>query len=195
MSKRKTVRINMEMLDGYLKAKNIHPKEFCETQLGFTDGWYYTIRKNGGRGVKVLSAQLIARITGIDYKTLVIDEKNVVKKETINAKIDAVREVDGNPSVTIGDSSLCTRESKTAGASPRPTEKKKERETGNPSPTEEIGVMKIRYSDLLPIMFFDLHGENLNADFAKGYLCALNSIFKHDDIRKETEKNARPEED
>lgn len=57
------------------------------------------------------------------------------------------------------------------------------------------GVMEIRFVDLLPIMFFDLYGEGLNADFVKGYLCALNSIFKYDDIRKEQAKNARPEED
>jgi len=49
----------------------------------------------------------------------------------------------------------------------------------------KCGVMEIRYADLLPIMFFDLYGEDLNAEFVKGYLCALNSIFKHNDIRKE----------
>ena len=113
MSKRNTVRINMDLLDGYLTTKNITPKEFCETRLGFTDGWYYGIRKNGGRGVKVLVAQLIARSIGVEYETLVIDEKDVVKKETINAKLDAGREY-GNPSIT-------------AGASPRPTETREEK--------------------------------------------------------------------
>ena len=207
MSKRNTVRINMEMLDGYLKAKNITPKEFCENQLGFSDGWYYGIRKKGGRGVKILVAQLIARKIGIDYMTLVVEDDG------------AGRKGNGNPSVNEVDSSLCTREPMktgevslldfaemggsiaegTAGASPRPTEREEERGTGNPPPTGGTGenrkpdAIEIRFEDLIPIMLYDLHNPGLSIDFVNGYLTALGSIFKYNDIRKEMEKNARPE--
>ncbi|MBR1979691.1 hypothetical protein [Candidatus Proelusimicrobium excrementi] len=56
------------------------------------------------------------------------------------------------------------------------------------------GVMEIRLTDLLPIMCYDLLREEIDPEYVRGYLSALNSIFKYDDIRKEREKNARPEE-
>jgi len=217
MSKRKTVRINMDLLDGYLKEKNIHPKDFCEKQLGFTDGWYYTIRKKGGRGVKVLSAQLIARITGIDYKTLVIPEEDTGRKTAAGASprptetreekplvikyVEKVEELNGSKK-TIGclekelDELKQERiqllftldqmetDLKEADGDLKKLEKLEER-LAVAERELKCGVMEIRYADLLPIMFFDLYGEDLNAEFVKGYLCALNSIFKHNDIRKE----------
>lgn len=56
-------------------------------------------------------------------------------------------------------------------------------------------VIEIRSTDLLPIMCYDLLREEIAPEFVRGYLSALNSIFKYDDIRKEKAKNARPEED
>lgn len=56
------------------------------------------------------------------------------------------------------------------------------------------GVIEIRSTDLLPIMCYDLLREEIDPEFVRGYLSALNSIFKYDDIRKEKAKNARPEE-
>lgn len=224
MSKRNTVRINMEMLDGYLKAKNITPKAFCETQLGFSDGWYYSIRKNGGRGVKVLSAQLIARITGIDYKTLVIDEKDVVKKETINAKLDAGREY-GNPSITTG-------------ASPRPTERTEELQNEDVRKEREelfedidrlimeksrlVGQVETKKNELrkiieaaekesngsiIPVHINDfIHiletafsnqivKNEMNNDKLFGYVDCFITLRYLANKRKEKAKNARPDED
>ena len=56
-------------------------------------------------------------------------------------------------------------------------------------------VIEIRSTDLLPIMCYDLLREEIAPEFVRGYLSALNSIFKYDDIRKEKAKNARPEDD
>jgi hypothetical protein len=55
------------------------------------------------------------------------------------------------------------------------------------------GVIEIRSTDLLPIMCYDLLREEIDPEYVRGYLSALNSIFKYDDIRKEKAKNARPE--
>ena len=57
------------------------------------------------------------------------------------------------------------------------------------------GVIEIRSTDLLPIMCYDLLREEIDPEYVRGYLSALNSIFKYDDIRKEKAKNARPKED
>ena len=103
MGKKNTVRIDMEVFNRAIEAAGYaSPKAFCELELGFSDGWYYTIRNHGGRGVKVLVAELIARRLDIDIDRLVISDKN------------------GNPSVSEADSSFA-REPETAGASPRPT--------------------------------------------------------------------------
>lgn len=75
MSKRNTVQINMEVFDNWLKESNYKsPKEFCEKELGLSDGWYYGIRKNNGKGVKTLVAQLIANKMGIDIDELLYFE-------------------------------------------------------------------------------------------------------------------------
>ena len=75
MSKRNTVQINMEVFDNWLKESNYKsPKEFCEKELGLSDGWYYGIRKNNGKGVKTLVAQLIADKMGINIDNLLFWE-------------------------------------------------------------------------------------------------------------------------
>lgn len=75
MSKRNTVQINMEVFDNWLKESNYKsPKEFCEKELGLSDGWYYGIRKNNGKGVKTLVAQLIANKMSIDIDELLYFE-------------------------------------------------------------------------------------------------------------------------
>ena len=75
MSKRNTVQINMEVFDNWLKESNYKsPKEFCKKELGLSDGWYYGIRKNNGKGVKTLLAMLIADKMGIHIDELLYFE-------------------------------------------------------------------------------------------------------------------------
>lgn len=76
MSKRNTVQINMEVFDNWLKGSSYKSaKEFCEKELGLSDGWYYGIRKNNGKGVKTLLAMLIADKMGIHIDELLYLEK------------------------------------------------------------------------------------------------------------------------
>lgn len=87
MSKRNTVQINMNVFDNWLKESSYKsPKEFCEKELGLSDGWYYGIRKNNGKGVKTLLAMLIADKMGIHIDELLYLEKpkeeiSIVKEE------------------------------------------------------------------------------------------------------------------
>lgn len=76
MGKKNTVQIDMEVFDGWLKESRYKsPKEFCEKELGLSDGWYYGIRKNNGKGVKTLLAMLIADKMGIHIDELLYLEK------------------------------------------------------------------------------------------------------------------------
>lgn len=76
MSKRNTVQIDMNVFDNWLKESSYKsPKEFCEKELGLSDGWYYGIRKNNGKGVKTLLAMLIADKMGIHIDELLYLEK------------------------------------------------------------------------------------------------------------------------
>ncbi len=76
MSKRNTVQINMEVFDNWLKETGYKsPKEFCERELGLSDGWYYGVRKANGKGVKTLLAQLIANKMGINIEDLLYLEE------------------------------------------------------------------------------------------------------------------------
>lgn len=87
MSKRNTVQINMEVFDNWLKESDYKsPKEFCEKELGLSDGWYYGIRKNDGKGVKVLLANLIASHMGVKAEKLIVSDRAVSTEETAKQK-------------------------------------------------------------------------------------------------------------
>ncbi len=122
MSKRNTVQIDMEVFDNWLKESNYKsPKEFCEKELGLSDGWYYGIRKNNGKGVKTLVAQLIANKMGIDIINLLywetpknpmaslfevyndnnmfpkpVEDRPLIKKKTFAHLADSVRDISLN---------------------------------------------------------------------------------------------------
>lgn len=126
MSKRNTVQINMEVFDNWLKGSNYKsPKEFCEKELGLSDGWYYGIRKNNGKGVKTLVAQLIANKMGIDIINLLywempknpmasifevyndnnmfpkpVEDSPLIKKKTFAHLADSVRDISLNAEKT-----------------------------------------------------------------------------------------------
>lgn len=90
MGKKNTVQIDMEVFDGWLKESSYKsPKEFCEKELGLSDGWYYGIRKKNGKGVKTLLAMLIADKMGIHIDELLYLEKpkeaTPIKKDPIQA--------------------------------------------------------------------------------------------------------------
>lgn len=98
MSKRNTVQINMEVFDNWLKESNYKsPKEFCEKELGLSDGWYYGIRKNNGKGVKTLLAMLIADKMGIHIDELLYLEDT--EKAVTIAKEDPIQTAAGGISL------------------------------------------------------------------------------------------------
>jgi hypothetical protein len=97
MGKKNTVQIDMEVFDGWLKKSSYKsPKEFCEKELGLSDGWYYGIRKNNGKGVKTLLAMLIADKMGIHIDELLYLEK---PKETTPIIEDPIQTAAGGISL------------------------------------------------------------------------------------------------
>lgn len=77
MGKINKVRINPDILDQIMKRHRITTAEFCE-RIGYSKSWWGTVLKNGGYGVKPVTARLICTTFGLDYDKLVLPDASEV---------------------------------------------------------------------------------------------------------------------